>query len=240
MKSDEEITLHNIRFSFDLCDTHYELDILQNRMLEFYLRADPRFLRAFSLNYTNDFIQFIKDKVRLKEPIHLSVMGSVRGGKSMAMITLCIIHQACRGKKFSIDFVCANSYEFIEKLKSFPENKLNGSIFLIDEEKQAVYNIGSVAKKMKIEDVQNIIAINNISTIMINPVSWANKNAMYGLRAFGRCFKTKTTRLMLYNLQEKGKGGELPMGNIYLPIFTQILSKEDSEKLEKDYLKKKN
>ena len=239
-EEEKEISLHDINFSFDLKNTHYELDVLQNRMLEFYLRADPRFLRAFSLNFTQDFIQFIKDKAKLREPIHLSIMGSVRGGKSYSAITIAIIHQACLGKKFSVDFITANSYEFIEKLKSFPQDKLTNRFFVVDEQKQSVFNIGSTAKKSKISDVQNIIAIQNISTISINPTKWANPDSQYGLRVFGRDFKTKTTRFMLYNLSEHGKGGEIPMGNIYLPIFTQILNKEDSEKLEKDYLKKKN
>lgn len=103
-----------------------------------------------------------------------------------------------------------------------------------------VFGVGSLAKKMKITDVQNIIAINNISTIMLNPKTWANKEANYGLKTFGRCFDTKTVRMMLYNLEERGRGGELPMGNVYLPIFTSVLPEDYAGKLEKDYLEKKN
>jgi hypothetical protein len=146
---------------------------------------------------------------------------------------------ACYGKTFNINYICANAYEFLEKLKSFPQDKLTNSCFLIDEEKQTVYGLGSIARKMKITDVQHIIAINNISTIMLNPSAWANKEAMYGLRIFGRCFKTKTTRSMLYNLQERGKGGELPMGCVYLPIFTTFLPEPFASQLEKQYLEKK-
>jgi hypothetical protein len=74
---------------------------------------------------------------------------------------------------------------------------------------------------------------------MLNPVSWANKNANYGLRLFGRCFKTFTTRSMLYNLQAGGHQSELPMGNIYLPIFTHFIPKPYVLTLEKQYLEKK-
>jgi hypothetical protein len=204
-----------------------------------YLRADPRFRRAFAKNYTNIFLKFLKDKARLREPIHIACLGKTRSGKSYSMISLAVFISACYGKRFGINNICANAYEFLEKLKVIPEDELKNSCFLIDEEKQSVYGVGSVAKKMKLTDVQNIIAVNNISTIMLNPNSWANKEADYGLRTFGRCFKTKTCRLMLYNLQEKGKGGELPMGNIYLPIFTAFLPKEYAQEIEKEYMDKK-
>ena len=160
-------------------------------------------------------------------------------GKSYSMISLASFLMACYGKKFTIEYICANAFEFLEKLRTMPQEKLSNSCFLIDEEKQTIFGVGSMAKKMKLTDVQNIIAINNISTIMLNPHSWANKEALYGLRIFGRCFNTKTCRMMLYNLQEKGKGGELPMGCIYLPIFTTFLPKDYAEELEKQYMEKK-
>jgi hypothetical protein len=191
------------------------------------------------MNYTLEFLQFIKDKVRLNEPIHIATIGLVRSSKSYTMLSICAYHQACYGRKFTIDYICANAYEFLEKLKYMPEDKLLNRIFLIDEEKMTVFGIGSMAKKVKIHDVANIIAINNISTIMINPVSWANKEAFYGLRTFGRCFNTKTTRMMLYNLQAGGRSSETPLGCVYLPIFTTFLPKDYAEELERDYLKKK-
>lgn len=160
-------------------------------------------------------------------------------GKSYSMISVCIFHQACYGRLFDIDYVCANMFEFMEKLKTFSQDKLKDHIFLIDEEKQTVFGVGSTAKKMKITDVQNIIAINNISTIMINPISWANENAFYGLRAFGRDFKSKISRFMLYNLTGN-KSAVTPMGMIYVPIFTTFLAKKYADILEKKYLDKKN
>ena len=234
----KELNLNKLKFSFDLSKAEYKLDILQEKILQSYLRLEPKFRRAFSTNYTTELFQFIKDKTKLNEPIHLSVIGQVRGGKSYAMITLCLFHQACYNKLFTIDYICANVFEYVEKLQTFSQEKLKNRIFLIDEEKQAVYGVGSVAKKMKITDVQNIIAINNISTIMINPTAWANENAFYGLRIFGRCFKTKTSRFMLYNLT--AHKSEEPIGMVYIPIFTEFLNKELSEPLEKQYLKKKN
>lgn len=233
-------SLKDLKFSFNLADANYEIDILQNELLMTYLRADPRFRRAFSRNYTSQFFQFLRDKSRLREPVHLSMIGQVRSGKSSIAISIATFLMACFGKKFSIDYVCANAYEFIEKLKAMPQEKLDNSCFVIDEEKQAVYGIGSVAKKMKITDVANIIAIRGISTISLNPQMWANKSAFYGIRLFGRCFKTKTCRMMLYNLQAGGKQSELPMGNLYIPIFNVFLPKDYAEELNKAYLEKKN
>lgn len=229
----------DINFELDLNNANYEIDQLQNKILQQYLRVNPKFRRAFHVNYTNDFIIYLKDKTKLNEPIHISTIGNVRSGKSYSMVSICIIHQAFYNREFTADYICGNAYEFLEKLQKMPEDKLKNRIFLIDEEKMAVFGIGSLAKKVKLADVQNIIAINNISTIMINPKSWANKDANYGLRTFGRCFNTKSVRFMLYNLQERGAGGESPMGNVYIPIFTEILPKDKAEELEKAYLDKK-
>jgi hypothetical protein len=125
----------------------------------------------------------------------------------------------------------------LEKLKMFPPEKLFNRVFLIDEEKTAMFNVGSVARKMKLQDVQSIIAINNISTIMLNPVKFANTDAFYGLRLFGKDYATKTCRMILYNLQESAK--LIPVGNIYMPIFTAFVPKDYAEPLEQAYLKKK-
>jgi len=228
-----------LNFTFNLAETNYEIDTLQNRLLQFYLRADKRFRHAFNLNFTNDFLQFLKDKARLREPVHISIMGGTRSGKSYIGITIALILMAYYNKVFGIEYINSNSYEFLEKLQSTSPEKLKDSVFINDEEKNP-FGVGSIAKKVKLQDVQNIIAINNISTINITPTRWSGGEGMnYGLRTFGRCFKTKTCRMMLYNLMEKGKGGELPLGNVYLPIFTAVLPKSEADSLESAYLKKK-
>jgi hypothetical protein len=226
-----------LKFNFDLSKANYQLDRLQEKFLQFYLRSDSRFRKAFNTNYTNDFLGFIGDKAKLNEPTHLSVLGGTRQGKSYSSISICAWQQAHYKRKFGIDYICANAQEFLEKLKMFPPEKLMNRIFLIDEQKTAIFNIGSIARKMKLQDVQNIIAINNISTIMLNPIKFANTDANYGLRLFGRDFESKTCRMMMYNLQESAK--LIPVGNVYLPIFTAFLPKDYAEPLEQAYLKKK-
>jgi len=88
--------------------------------------------------------------------------------------------------------------------------------------------------------VQNIIAKQNISTISICPTKFSNQDAFYGLKVFGRDFKQKINRFMLYNLQEGEKGGVSPMGMVYIPIFQKILPKKISNKLAIDYEAKKD
>lgn len=230
----------DLKFKFDISKATYEMDILQQKLLEFYLRVDINFRRAFQQNYTTEFFQALRDKARLKEPFPLSTIGQVRSGKSSSMISVAVYMNALHGRRFTIDHVCPNAYDYISKLQTFPDTKLNNSTFLVDEEKQAVYGVGSIARKMKMTDVQNIIAIRNISTIMIQPQTWSNEDAFYGLKIFGRCFKTKTVRAMLYNLQEKGTGAVTPVGCVYIPIFTEFLPKYYAEALEHDYLLKKH
>lgn len=236
----ENYDLKKLKFSFNMAEANYQLDAIQTKLLHLYTRNDAKFRRAFNTNFTPEFIEYLKDKARLREPVHLSCMGQTRSGKSTSMMSVCILHSALNGRRFTSDYICPNSYSFLEKLKSMPEEDLKNSIFLIDEEKKAVFGYGSMAKKVKLQDVQNIIAINNISTVSLTPDKWSNSEANYGLRTFGRCFTTKTVRLMLYNLSEKGRGGELPMGNIYLPIFTALLSQDEGKELEEAYLAMKN
>jgi len=226
-----------LKFSFDLGETDYKLDRLQEKFLQFYLRADPKFRRAFMSNYTADFLGYIRDKAQLFEPIHLSIMGSVRSGKSSIALTLASYHQAIYNKKMSADYICGQASEFVELLKEYPPEKLTNRCFVIDEEK-GNFNIGSMARKQKMQDIQNIIAVENISTISLCPTKFQNaESSAYGIRIFGRDFVTKTCRMMLYNLQESAK--LIPVGNLYLPIFNVFLPKDYAEKLNNDYLKKK-
>lgn len=227
----------SIKFNFKMSDTDFQLDAIQSQLLRLYLISDKRFRRAFNTNFTPSFLTYLKDKTRLNEPVRLSIMGNVRSGKSFSGLSLCILHQAFYKKLFHPFFICSSAYEYLEKVQNTSPEKLTNRIFLIDEEKNT-FGIGSLARKTKLEDTQHIIAIRNISTIMLTPHSWQDRTADYGLRTMGRCFNIKVNRLMLYNLQEKSNG--LPMGNLYLPIFTELIKNEYGIWLEKKYLEKKN
>lgn len=228
----------DLKFNLDLSQAHYEIDPLQEKIIFDYQRRDERFKRAFNTNYTNDFLAVLKKKCELKEPITISIMGWTRGGKSSVGITIGVIIMAFHGRCFNIDFICANEIDFLKKIKEMDFKTSSNSVFLIDEQK-SFFGVGSTAKKIKLTDVQNIIAKHNISTVSICPTRFANEDAQYGLRVLGRCFKTRTVRLMLYDLQES-KMGTRPLGMIYLPIYDNFLPQEFAEKLKKDYLKIKD
>lgn len=220
----------------DISKANYELDILQEEMLKFYLRNDKRFRQAFYTNFTNMFFQFLVDKARLREPHHLATMGTIRGGKSYSMITVSAFSNALYEKKMTIDYLVGNQYEFLQKVQKLPTEMLLNSCFLRDEDKGAIFGAGSFAKKMKLQDVQNIIAMSNISTITICPNKLSNPDSFYGFRVFGRCHKTRTNRFMLYNMQEQSSS-HLPLGMCYIPIFTEVLPYW--RELENAYLLKK-
>jgi intein/homing endonuclease len=209
------------------------------------LRDTNKFLKPYKFEIIN------KEEIKLSEgqeifdifveDNHNFFMNGIltkNSGKSYSGgITTASFLNALYGRKTTIDYICANSYEFLEKIQQLPSEMLTNSCFLIDEDKMSVYNTGSIAKKMKLSDVQNIIAMENISTISINPQKFANSDAQYGLRSFGKCKNTKTVRFMLYNLQEGSRGGILPLGMVYIPIFTEVLPYW--RELEEDYLIKK-
>jgi hypothetical protein len=223
--------------NIDISKANYEMDILQQEMLNFYLRNDRRFRTAFHTNYTNMFWQFIIDKARLKEPHHLSCVGQTRSGKSYSMLTATAFSNALYGKKTMIHHISGNQYEFLQKVQKMPEEFLHNSTFQNDEDKFSVFGAGSFAKKMKLQDVQNIIAMNNISTIAICPTKLVGGGeANYGLKTFGRCHTTRTCRFVLYNLQENSNS-HAPMGVIYIPIFTEVVPYW--QELENAYIEKK-
>lgn len=225
-----------VPYDFKVTDGFYEMDEMQNELLKDYIKQDRRFRRAYARNFTPTFVRYLVSKVRLREPTRISIIGNQRGGKSSVAIGIQGFLNALYLRKTTIDYICQNAYEFLERLQFMRMEQLLNSCFVIDEEKQSIYGIGSVAKKIKLTDVQNIIAMQNISTIMLNPTKWADNTAEYGLKIFGRNFKTRTCRAMLYNLQESSSFA-LPMGMIYLPIYNVVLPYW--QELEKDYLIKK-
>lgn len=238
-KSEKKETIWKSKnININIREAVFELDVLQLDLIQRYLRNDRNFMRAFFTDYTKLFFQFLKDKTSLNEPIHLSVMGAVRSSKSTSAICIAGMIMEARDKLMDTNHIMQSEYAFLETLKE-NKNVSFGDCFVIDESKQAVFGIGSSAKKLKIADVQNIIAVNNISTIWVKPDGWSFEGAMYGLRAFGRGqfdkqgnkLPIRINRFMLYNLQESSAGGSLPLGMVYIPHFADYL-KNGKELLE--------
>lgn len=229
--------LFDFQKEFDINGAVYEIDPIQDEMTTFYIKQDPFFKRAYFTNYSPKFFALLQYKARLREPLNFSTMGDTRTGKSYSMITLLCYLNALNGKKTTIDYICGNSIELLEKLKNMPEDMTKDCCFLVDESKKSVFGYGSTAKKMKIEDINNIVAMNNISIITICPTGFMNAEAStLGLRTYGKCPELKINRFMFYNLSESGHT-KRPKGMIYLPIFTEVVPYW--RELERDYLIRK-
>jgi hypothetical protein len=231
--------LSEINFEYDLKDCKFEMDAIQDQMINYYLQNDLRFRRAFHTDFTMGFLKMFQDKAKLKEPTSLSCSGHTRGGKSSSMMTIAIIQSALYGRTFTIDYVCGNKIDFLNRLRDMSEEQTQNSVFLVDEDK-TLQGYGSISKKMGLQDIQNITAKYNVNTINICPTRFANESADYGIRVMGRDMAHGLNRFMLYNLQEGSRGGVLPMGMVYIPIFTKVFPKEYIEPLEKAYLLKKD
>lgn len=141
------------------------------------------------------------------------------------------------------------------------------NVFLIDESKTSIYGTGSRSRATKLTDIQNIIAVNNISTIWIRPDTWSYENVPYGLRAYGKSgyfcsdckfrfpieIKTKDKPIMCphckgeniaprinrFMMYDLREGGRTtpPMAMVYLPHFADVIPY--GPKLEREYLAKK-
>lgn len=201
-------------------EANFETDALQQEAIMGYLRDDEKFRRLFNKDLTALFYQYLDDKQRLREPVTLNIKGTVRSGKSTIAITI-----ACRiceryGTEFEVDNICANEYDFLDKVKTA---KIN-SVYVIDESKEGVFGVGSMAKRMKINDIQNIIAKRNISTIWLTPRKFNDTNADYGLHTIGRARNSnpRLVKLLLYNLLDKSVGSMIPFGYVVIPIFNDI------------------
>lgn len=204
----------------------FKVDALQEEAIMSYLRNDPKFLRTFQNDISDLFYQYLRDKQKLREPVSIGIKGAVRSGKSSAGIGIACYICELNGKRFSINNVCVSEYDFLQKIKSATEN----DVFVIDEQKEGVFGVGSMAKKMKIHDVQNIIAKLNISTIWITPRRFADTNSDYGLHTFGKAItnfkgepiRPRLSKFLLYNLLEKSSGSIIPIGYVVIPFFPDI------------------
>jgi len=180
---DSEELLSKIDKTMEVAE--FLVDPLQEALIQEYTRQDVNFRRAVNKDYTPEFLNFLVHKATHNEPISISIMGMQRGGKSYAAITLHAIMMLLRGKEPSPNWILADKNEYLGKLK-LPSDQVKATTFVMDEDKTAVFGTGSMARKQKLLDIQNIIAVNAISTIWIRPDEFAFSDAQYGLRVFGR------------------------------------------------------
>lgn len=234
---------------------YYKIYTILHTKLPLISKNKIRKINKFNRKNQNSIVIFIKKTkpskvfgITIDSPSQWYVtdnfMVTHNSGKSTSAITVAGLIMEARRRLMDTEHILENEYKLLEVLKN---NKITqfGDAFVIDESKQAVYGVGSTARKFKLSDIQNIIAVNNISTLWLRPDGWSFDNSQYGLRAFGRgqFYKDGTlcpvriNKFMLYNLQESSAGGSLPLGMIYLPHFEDIL--KNGKQLWKDYSQKK-
>lgn len=213
----------------------FETDTLQEIFIYNSMRENKRFLRTMHTDFTEQFIQYLIRKTELDEPIGLGIKGVVRGGKSSFAIFIACFLCMLRGLIFDVDHICRSEFEFLERVK----DAKFGDVYIIDESKFAVYGIGSIAKRTKMKDIQNIIAIKNISTIYITPREFNDTNSDYGFHILGRArnCKPRLIRALLFNLQQRAIGTYIPYGLVTFPLFVDKVPY--GEQLNKEYTKKK-
>lgn len=180
---DMESILERINNTLEVAD--FTVDPLQEQLIQRYLCSDMAFRQAMNYDYTEHFFRYLIHKSSKNEPVSIAIMGIQRGGKSYAAITIHAIMMILRGKKPNSRWILPDKNEYLKMLK-LPPDEVRATTFSIDEDKTAVFGTGSVARKMKLLDVQNIIAVNAISTIWIRPDEFSWSDSQYGLRVFGR------------------------------------------------------
>jgi len=214
---------------------HFETDTLQETFIYNSMRENKKFLRTMHTDFTPQFTDYLIRKTELDEPIGIGIKGVVRGGKSSFAILIACFLCGLRNKKMDVDHICKNEFDFLEKVPSAEF----GDVYVIDESKCAVYGIGSVAKRMKLKDIQNIIAVKNISTFYLTPREFNDTNSDYGFHVLGRArnCQPRLIRSLLYNLQERAVGTYVPYGLVTYPLFMDTVPY--GEQFNKEYMQKK-
>jgi hypothetical protein len=205
----------------------------------FYKKPNNLMVRKVTiLKVTDDVIYDIY--VEKNNNFFLNGILTHNSGKSYTALSILAFRMALMGKLVTPSFICANAFRFLQKIQTMDLEATKDTMFLRDEDKDAVYGTGSIAKRAKLQDVANIIAKHNISTLSLCPIKFAaQEEAHAGLRTFGRNFTNGTVRMMFYNLQES-KTLTRPMGMVYIPIFTKMLPEWYAKPLEAEYSKLKD
>lgn len=99
---------------------------------------------------------------------------------------------------------------------------------------EGILSKNSFREMQHTEDLNNIIAKNNISVSWIHPPEFVGRNAFYGLETAGRNFEHKLTKFLIYDLTQKTFGiSSIPLGFVIIPKYDDI-------KFETEYERRKD
>lgn len=237
----DTVSYKDFKLDFPTNNVPYVIDSIQDkRLFQMLMTESEDFKRAFTTDYTQEFFEVLLDRGRRRVITHLSMMGYMRAGKSYSSISVQAFYMAIYGKLITPAFIAPNQFRFLQAIKNMHLAVSANTMFLKDEDKEAVYGAGSLARRAKLQDVANITAKHNISTLSLCPTKMASEdNALYGLRALGQNTEHKVNRFMLYDLQE-GRFQHRPIACVYIPIFTAFLPDWYAQPLEEIYSKMKD
>jgi len=210
----------------------YSVDKIQDERIKDRMSKNPEYARIMSINNSKLFFEWIMEKLRLKENIIIEIKGYTRSGKSSVGITIAKLISYLTGKEFTQYQICRNESEYQQKIKLWSKlRKTFNTVWVVDEQKETHVGVGSYAEMTLQEDINNIVAIENIHTIWIHPPHFVGRNSLVGLETYGRNFEHRITRCIMYDLHENKKVG-IPMGLVFIPIFRD-------KSFEEKYVEKK-
>lgn len=177
------------------------VDKFEEMMIQDILRHDTETLEKISRNVSEEFKEWMENKIKAKENVSINIKGETRSGKSLCGLSVVDTLQGYYdGKGFDTEkIVCANQKEYRGKLSDVDF----GDAFQIDENAFTNVGIGSHTELQQLKDIQNIIAKKNIHTIYITPRMFLETNASMGLSSWGKDPKNWLTRFLVYRLTSK-------------------------------------
>jgi hypothetical protein len=208
----------------------FEVDPIQNYTMQLKVQKLPVFAEAMNRNLTGIFFHFLDYKVEKKEPSILEWKGGVRTGKTTGAISTHKYIAQRSGVEFTIEMICPNEQYFVQRIPY----AANNTSMIVDEQMEQHTGLGAFREMQHTEDLNNIIAKNNISVSWIHPPDFVGRNAFYGLETAGRNFEHKLTKFLIYDLTQKTFGvSSIPLGFVIVPKYDDI-------KFETEYEKRKD
>ena len=182
---------------FEVKKTNFIVDRFENMVMQDVIQYNEDMLQKLNRNVTQDLIEWFNDKLKSKENVSLSIIGSTRSGKSITGLKMMDNLARIYKKPFDTNWIVGgNQNEYRLKLMNAEE----GDMFQIEENAFAQVGDGAMTERAQLLDVQNIIAKMNIHNIYITPKRFLDNNAQYGLKFYGKDTNNWVSQFLLYKL----------------------------------------
>lgn len=175
------------------------VDVFENMVLQDIAQNDEETNIKLNRDVTNEFLDWIKKKIKAKEQVKVAIKGETRSGKSLIGLKIMKITTDFYDDKvfYTPKIVCANQKELRQKLQEAEF----GDSFLIDENVFSNIGAGSMSELQQLKDINNIIAKKNNHLVYITPRQFLDVGATMGLAYFGKDTEQWLSRFLLYSLR---------------------------------------